>query len=501
VLLTSLAGAQTAPSTPALQSYFKARAVLDAGIRAVGSLEALRAVRTVRREMAGDWFGSGQNQRPYLATAPTLTPPPSNSQTKLSSFIDYEGRRWLDEAIESDSSGDYIVRLTAAAAGHGFETITFRDEKPLYRAFSDPDLTSIRTRRFRRHPEGLLLMAVERPESLQWLGPAKALGREQRVISLTDPLGTVVILYFDANTGLLTKSETLRDHSIAGDSFSEVIYRDYRQVGNLKLPFHYLDRVGGIPYEEMRVSSIELNAPFPEDRFRAPQDFVAIENDPAEPSVQQFGEGLYLIRGPYNCMFAVFRDHVVVFEAPINGAYAENCLKFIRATVPNKPIRYLVSTHFHFDHIAGVRTYAANGIPIITTPDAKGVIERSVARRHTMRPDGLSHNPANSRIETVSGKRILDDGANRAELYDFGPTAHVSQLLVVYFPRQRVLFEADVWDPISAELPIGGTDTVNMAKKIQQLGLEVECIVPVHGIPGTKEMLDRGLAIRAKYMK
>ncbi|MGH9532822.1 MAG: MBL fold metallo-hydrolase [Terriglobales bacterium] len=502
VFFTPLAGAQV-QSTAGLNSYHRAKQVLDAGVKAIGGLEALRAVKTVRRQMSGEWIGSGQHPRPYAVTAPTLIAPPANGLDELTSLIDYNGNRWLEEKVESDiKREDSITRRNSGTDRSGFETITFRQEKSYYRAYSDDDARPLHVRRFRRYPEGVLRVALSRPETLEWVGTGMELGRQQQVISFSDSLGTRVLLYFDAKTHLLTKSELLREHALAGDTFADMIYQDYRPVGQLQLPFRYIDRVAGVPTEEMRATSIELDVTLPEERFRPPQtqDVVLMAADPAEPAVERLGENLYMIRGPYNIVFAAFRDHIVAFEAPLNSRYSETCLKLIRATVPGKPIRYLVSTHFHYDHVAGVRPYIAEGIPILTTPDAKAIVDQVASSRRTMYPDALSRKPQAPNIETLSGPRVLDDGSNRVELYDFGPTDHITQMLVVYFPKEKLLFQADVWDPISLELVIAGPDTVNLAKRIQELGLQVERIIPVHGLPATMEALKRGLAVRAKYV-
>jgi glyoxylase-like metal-dependent hydrolase (beta-lactamase superfamily II) len=496
-----LAVGAVADASQGLQSYSRAREVLDAGIAAMGGLEALRAASPVRRRMSGSWIGSGQHPRPFPLQAPTLIAPPANGRTDLVSVADHGGSRWLEEAVESDFTGDSITRVNAVAGDTGFETLTYRREKPFHRAFSTEGARSLRVRKLRRHPEGALLMALSRPETLQWVGSGAELGRAQRVISFADPLGTRVLVYFDEETGLPTKSETLREHPIAGDSTAEILYLDYRRVGPLQLPHHVIDRTAGVPVEEVHIRSIELNAPLPEARFRAPSDFAPVEEDPAQPSVRSLGDGLYMVRGPYNVVFAAFRDHAVVLEAPLDSAYAETCLGLVRATLPGKPVQYLVSSHFHYDHVAGVRPYVAAGIPILTTHDAKGVIEQVAASRRTMRPDVLSRNPRAPRIDAVSERRVLEDGTNRIELHDFGPTDHVAQLLVAYFPRQKVLFEADVWDPLSRQLDIAGPDAVKLARKIRELGLRVDRIVPVHGIPTTIEALARGLAVREKYTR
>jgi glyoxylase-like metal-dependent hydrolase (beta-lactamase superfamily II) len=500
ILVAAPEGAQT-PATSGLRSYFEARAVLDAGIEAIGGLSALSSAKTVRRQMSGDWIGSGQHPRPYPTAAPTMTVPPSNGRTRTVSFIDYAGTRFLDEAVESDFAGDFITRVTAVTESTGFETLIYGDEKPFFRAYSEEDVRSIRLRKFRRYPEGVLQMALGRPETLQWVGRVEEDGRALEAISFSDSMGVRVVLYFDSETRLLTKSETLREHAIAGDSSSEIFYLDYRPVGPLKLPFQVIDRTAGVPVEEMRASVTELNLPLPDEGFHPPRVFARVENDPARPEISKLGEGLYLIRGPYNVLFAAFRDHVAVFEAPLNSRYAETCLELIRKTLPDRPIRYVVATHFHYDHVAGLRPYIAGGVPIVTTPDAKGVIERVASSPRGMYPDALSRRPVEPRIETVTGAKAIDDGTNRVELYDIGPTEHVAQLLVAYFPRQKVLFEADVWDPISLELDVAGTDAATLARKMRELGLEVERIIPVHGVPTTMAALERGLSVRAKYSR
>lgn len=489
-------------TTAGLQSYARAKQVLDDGVLAVGGLETLQNVKSVRRQMSGEWIGSGQHPRPYTVAAPTLTSPPANGLDDVQSVIDYAGNRWFEEALESDiKRQDSITRRNAGTNRAGFEAITFRNEKPYFRAYSTDDAQANLVRRFRRYPEGALRMALERPESLQWVGPGREFDREQDVISFTDVQGNRVLLYFDARTHLLTKTEILREHALAGDSSAEVIYDDYRAVGRLRLPFRYIDRVAGVPTVVMQASSIELDAPVSDEAFRAPdgQSVVLMAADPPQPKVEKLGEGLYMIRGPYNIVFAEFRDQIVVFEAPLNSRYSETCLALIRATVPDKPVRYLVSTHFHYDHVAGVRPYIAGGVSILTTPDAQPIIEQVAASRRTMYPDALSRNPQSPKIEILTAPKVLDDGSNRVELYDLGPTDHITQMLIAYFPREKLLFQADVWDPISLELVIAGPDAVKLAGRIKELRLPVERIISVHGVPATMEALERGLAVRAKY--
>jgi glyoxylase-like metal-dependent hydrolase (beta-lactamase superfamily II) len=496
-----MAPAAGAPGAPGagLRSYLEARQVLDAAVTAIGGEPALRSVSTVRRQYSGDWYGSGQGPRPEPFAGPTLTPPRANGRNRVTSYVDYATGRCLEESVESDLAGDSILRVTAAGEKEGFEAITYRDERPFYRAFSEGELAALRRARLRRHPEGILRMALDRPETLQWLGEGDESGRRQQIISMTDPDGARVMLYFDATTHLLSKSEILRSHPIAGDSSWETIYDDYRAAGRLRLPFRWVDRRAGVPVETAQASAIDLDASFPEDRLRPPKRFARMDEVPAAQTLENLGDGLYLIRGPYNTLFAVFRDYVLAIEAPVGSRYGEKALALIRTAAPGKPVQFLVSTHFHFDHVAGVRPFVAAGAAIVTTSDAREAIERVVSARHTMVPDALSRAVKTPRIEIVSRKRVFDDGAQRVEIYDFGPTEHAEHLLVPYFPKQKLLFVADLWDVISTEQPSAGSDTVSMARTIRNLGLDVERIIPVHGTPGTLAMLRAALAVRAKY--
>jgi glyoxylase-like metal-dependent hydrolase (beta-lactamase superfamily II) len=50
------------------------------------------------------------------------------------------------------------------------------------------------------------------------------------------------------------------------------------------------------------------------------------------------------------------RDHIVVVEGPQDEARSTAVIAKVKETIPNKPIKYLVNTHVHFDHSDGART-------------------------------------------------------------------------------------------------------------------------------------------------
>jgi glyoxylase-like metal-dependent hydrolase (beta-lactamase superfamily II)/dienelactone hydrolase len=238
------------------------------------------------------------------------------------------------------------------------------------------------------------------------------------------------------------------------------------------------------------MTAIELNAALPAAQFVPPQQFVAVRHAPESPQLEKISESLYLIRGPYNVMFSVSSVDVVVFEAPMSAQYGAQILQLVRSVARAKPIRYVVASHFHYDHLAGLGAFVAEHVPIVAPPDAKETIEKAMSLK-ALAPQ----------IEVVSKQRTFDRDDVRARVYDFGPAPHVAQILGAYFPDEKLLYVADLLDVLTEDLVIAGVDAVPMRKKIDELGLDVERFVPVHGLPITGEQLAAAYRIRAKYVR
>ena len=72
-------------------------------------------------------------------------------------------------------------------------------------------------------------------------------------------------------------------------------------------------------------------------------------------AVEKMADGVYLLSGgPANSYMVEFSDFVAVFEAPGNEARSLAVIEAIAKLAPNKPIRWLISSHPHFDHIGGI---------------------------------------------------------------------------------------------------------------------------------------------------
>ena len=136
-------------------------------------------------------------------------------------------------------------------------------------------------------------------------------------------------------------------------------------------------------------------------------------------------------------MFVVTKDGViatdpVAYGRPTGGQqYVDEIKKFT-----DKPIKYLIYSHHHFDHIAGGKAFKDAGAKIVAHKNAKTRLEQ-VKDPHTPLPD-----------EVVSDRgRTIKLGGTTLELKYVGKN-HSDSTLVMLLPKEKLAFVVDL-------LPVG----------------------------------------------
>jgi glyoxylase-like metal-dependent hydrolase (beta-lactamase superfamily II) len=187
-----------------------------------------------------------------------------------------------------------------------------------------------------------------------------------------------------------------------------------------------------------------------------------------------------------------FRDHVAVIEAPLNEERSLAVIEEVMSLAPNKPIRFIVTTHHHWDHLGGLRTYVHEGATVITHEGNRPYYQEVLrARPWLLEPDRFSLYPPEEWsegyiFETVREKYILGDEARTVELHHVQGLNHVAGMLIAYFPKEKLVVEADLYTPPppgdqSPRTPSASSRT--FYENLQRLDLDVEIIVPIHGRP------------------
>ncbi|MGH7731565.1 MAG: hypothetical protein ACRENJ_10000, partial [Candidatus Eiseniibacteriota bacterium] len=151
-------------------------------------------------------------------------------------------------------------------------------------------------------------------------------------------------------------------------------------------------------------------------------------------------------------------------------------------------------THHHEDHAGGVRAYLAEGATLVTTAGNRAYFERIASARRTIAPDDLSAKPRRPVFEMVSKRRTFSDGERTVDLVDVGPSPHANEILVAYLPQERLVFQADLFGiGWGTPIPAANTTSVHFAKRLQELGLQVDRIAAVHGRTTTRAELEESL--------
>ncbi len=220
-------------------------------------------------------------------------------------------------------------------------------------------------------------------------------------------------------------------------------------------------------------------------------DAVRQATFPVRVETQRLAEGVYLLGGAsHNSLVVEFRDYVAVVEAPLDEKRSLAVIEEVVKLVPNKPIRYVVNTHQHHDHIGGLRTFMHIGATIVTHWKNFSFYTRDVLNYapRTLQPDMVSLWPPTElaegyQYEQVTENYILSDGTRNMNIYYVQPLQHAEGMLMAYLPRERMVIQADLVD---THVPLPAAPTaLNTAfyNQVQRLKLDVATIVPIHGRP------------------
>lgn len=157
---------------------------------------------------------------------------------------------------------------------------------------------------------------------------------------------------------------------------------------------------------------------------------------PARPAYQttEVAPGLYSFGGglAFNA-FMVTDDGVVVMDS-FDEDFAKASLEAIRK-VTDKPIRYLIYSHNHYDHISGGEVFKAEGAAILSHEAAANWL-KSHPNPDVAMPD-----------KTWSGsKSELKLGSSQINLLYFGAN-HGEGMTVFQFPREKAIYTVDLVVP------------------------------------------------------
>lgn len=428
-----------------------AKSVLEATLKNMGD------IKSVQYSGSGAQFNLGQSVGPDA-------PWPRTELKSFSRAIDYDKQATRNEAV--GPNGPLATQLLAGDKAWGQAGNNITPAAPLVAA--DRQLQIWLT------PHGFLKGALAHN--------AKATKRGQlTVLTFTTPSKHRVVGTISA-AHLVEKVETWFDNPVLGDMHIEAVYGDYRDYGGFKFPTKLMQKQGGHPILDLTVTEAKANLPLD---LAVPDAVLKFTPPAVQVTAEKLADGVWLLAGGSHHSVAVeFADHVAVIEAPLNEERSNAVIAEVKKQIPNKPIRYLINTHHHFDHSGGLRTYVAEGATIVTHESNKAFYETTFKSPHTLNPDRQARDKKKAKILTLGAKHVLSDSARTVELHHLQGNPHNTGIILAWLPKEKLLIEVDAYTPLApnAAPPANpNPSTVNLYENIQRLNFDVARIVPLHG--------------------
>ena len=288
---------------------------------------------------------------------------------------------------------------------------------------------------------------------------------------------------------MVARVRTWVDNNVLGDMLVEAVYSDYKDFGGLKVPTFVMLKQGGFPTLVLIVNDAKANVPvtIPAAPAQATASAVAVASERIADGV------FYLKGGTHHSVALEFADHIVLIEGPQNEQRSLAVIAEVKRLFPNKPLRYLVNSHHHFDHSGGLRTYVDAGVSIVTHEINKVFYEKAFAAPRTLSPDRLEQSKKKAAIETVGDMKVMSDTTRTLELHLVKGNRHNDGILMAFLPKEKILVEVDLYTTPAPAAPAptaaAQVNPTSLIDSLEKLRLDFETILPLHG-PGKATRAD-----------
>ncbi len=213
----------------------------------------------------------------------------------------------------------------------------------------------------------------------------------------------------------------------------------------------------------------------------------AIGGEPFGHSVKNISDGVYVFRWwVYRNLFIVTDEGVIVTD-PMNPKAASFLKKEIRK-ITDKPIKYVIYSHNHHDHISGGSIFKKEGATFIA--------HKNVLKELTDHPSAVIPLPDITFDETY----LLELGGRTLELNYFGPN-HGESLIVMRLPKEKIVFIVDIVTPrrvaFRAMPDFWPDEWIRSLKEIEKM--DFDFVIPGHG-PETQPAIDKASVVKEQYI-
>jgi len=302
---------------------------------------------------------------------------------------------------------------------------------------------------------------------------------------------------------LIEKTETWVEDAFMGDMHVSFMFSNYEEMDGVMVPTTIERWQGGGAIFGIGLTDADANPANLMAALTPPENtgggFGGGGNNGPAPApadlVEEVAPGVWQITGGYGSFVIEFEDDLVVFESGQSPQRGEVILEAV-ASISDKPIRFLINSHPHSDHTAGLIPILRAGIPLMVSENSLDFMSMALNTPRTL----LGEDPLNPEFEVAPAGEItvLEDDMNRLEIHHI-PGLHTDSLLFLYMPEHSLAMQADftVRGSDGNTLPYEGQTPLarEIAEYINESGMQFDTMLGVHASPYPQGLEDVLMAV------
>jgi glyoxylase-like metal-dependent hydrolase (beta-lactamase superfamily II) len=268
--------------------------------------------------------------------------------------------------------------------------------------------------------------------------------------------GEPLNLYFDPETKLLMGYEVTETDPFMGEIHTTYAFEDFKTVDGVPYPHRVKMQREGKDFADIQYTSVTFGDRSSEEMLALPasvsQNAVKAAGGEYVPlELVRVAPGVFHAQAfSHHSLIVEFPRWLVVVEAPATEIQTKYLDQLLRKEFPRKSVRYVAVTHPHHDHIGGVRGFAALQATVLVEKNHEADMKKIIEARHARPRDELERRRSSrppspvGGIEVYERRKVISEGGRVLELHAIS-TPHVEPMVVAYLPRERILFQSDLY--------------------------------------------------------
>jgi glyoxylase-like metal-dependent hydrolase (beta-lactamase superfamily II) len=165
-------------------------------------------------------------------------------------------------------------------------------------------------------------------------------------------------------------------------------------------------------------------------------------------------------------------------------------LKVARQKYGNKPIKYLVLSHHHVDHVGGMRTFIGEGATVVVGKGDGDYFRKALARPQTQNWNAPSKDkPYKPEVIENTGKWSVREGNREVDFYMID-NPHADDMQMGWLPDLKMGLVTDIWNP-GPPVTSSNPNIASVIHAVDKLGLKPVKFAGGHGSVGDYAQAER----------